>query len=81
MHHRRLGLPFLVVAALAVALLGATPVSAGGRQVVEVNFRGVVQTPDIQTSTSPMRAQRQRYSPADQSLRCSLAVRAGARGD
>ena len=31
MHYRRLALPFLLVSVLALALLGATPVSAGGR--------------------------------------------------
>jgi hypothetical protein len=31
MNHRRLLLPFLVLAALALGLMGATPVAAGGR--------------------------------------------------
>jgi hypothetical protein len=31
MHHRRLGVPFFVVATLALALLAAAPAAAGGR--------------------------------------------------
>ncbi len=31
MHHRRFGLPFIVVAMLALALLAAAPAAAGGR--------------------------------------------------